>query len=152
MEEILMEIQSPKVKLLVWRACHDWLPVNWNLAKREVSVDWTCLICMGKPDSMLHTDKDVAPWAADFLIDYRRANDVMQENVGMCLVDGAAWRPPDEGLFKMNTDAAINLATGRVGFGIVIRNIVGDVLASSSQVAVAYFPLMVAKLCPFSGG
>ncbi|KAK1563230.1 hypothetical protein Q3G72_024427 [Acer saccharum] len=43
------------------------------------------------------------------------------------------WKPPDERGYKLNTDAAVDSVNGRVGFGIVIRDSAGSVLAASAQ-------------------
>ncbi|KAK2635571.1 hypothetical protein Ddye_030363 [Dipteronia dyeriana] len=45
---------SSKVKLLVWRACHNWIPSNVNLAMRGMKVDCSCPFCSTKPESTIH--------------------------------------------------------------------------------------------------
>ncbi|KAK2655104.1 hypothetical protein Ddye_008156 [Dipteronia dyeriana] len=47
---------------------------------------------------------------------------------------------PVTGIFKVNTDAAIDSKVGRVGFGIIIRDCEGFVLASIGQAMMANFP------------
>ncbi|XP_042954734.1 uncharacterized protein LOC122291157 [Carya illinoinensis] len=42
------------------------------------------------------------------------------------------WKPPDEGVSKVNFDAAIDKAKNRLGLGIVARNHMGEVLFSLS--------------------
>ncbi|KAL5787140.1 hypothetical protein ACOSP7_004089 [Xanthoceras sorbifolium] len=41
------------------------------------------------------------------------------------------WRPPDPGLVKVNSDAAIDSSSCLVGFGLVVRDQLGHVLGSS---------------------
>ena len=56
------------------------------------------------------------------------------------------WIPPDPGCYKINCDAAINVAERLVGFGIVIRNSEGLVMASSSQKLEATFSPQVGEV------
>ncbi|TXG57115.1 hypothetical protein EZV62_018428 [Acer yangbiense] len=95
--------------------------------------------------SVMIPEKDVVPWAADFITDFRSATGVEKVFLGVNSIFGIAWRPPDERSYKMNTDAAIDSAFGRVGFGVIIRDHVGSVLASSSQFLAAFFSPMVAE-------
>ncbi|KAK2652460.1 hypothetical protein Ddye_012316 [Dipteronia dyeriana] len=53
--------------------------------------------------------------------------------VANVIVEKPKWKPPTEGHFKINTDAAINGSLGRVRIGIIIRDSAGHVMASSSQ-------------------
>nr|XP_023900897.1 uncharacterized protein LOC112012746 [Quercus suber] len=43
------------------------------------------------------------------------------------------WRPPDQGMYKVNYDGAIFSQQERAGVGVVIRNAEGAVMASLSQ-------------------
>ncbi|XP_021839114.2 uncharacterized protein [Spinacia oleracea] len=45
----------------------------------------------------------------------------------------AKWEPPNQGVLKVNFDAAINLDYGRVGIGIVTRDMQGKVVFASSK-------------------
>ncbi|TXG51380.1 hypothetical protein EZV62_023904 [Acer yangbiense] len=86
----LWRIKIPaEVKLLLWRASHDWVPVYCNLAKRA--------------------------------------------DPGGISLKNVPWIPPKGNLFKVNTDVAIDAGVGRVGFGIIIRDMEGSVMASSLQ-------------------
>ncbi|KAK4854711.1 hypothetical protein QYF36_000357 [Acer negundo] len=49
------------------------------------------------------------------------------------------------GSYKVNTDAALDANEGRIGVGIIIRNCVGDVMASSSQVVKGGFTVLVVE-------
>ncbi|KAK4846994.1 hypothetical protein QYF36_024093 [Acer negundo] len=53
-----------------------------------------------------------------------------------------SWRPPDGGSFKFNTDANIDPSDGRVGIGIIGRDLMGNVLASRLPV---HRPYMLAS-------
>jgi ribonuclease HI len=43
---------------------------------------------------------------------------------------GVLWKPPDEGTIKINWDAALDRNRKKMGFGIVVRNFEGRVLAA----------------------
>ena len=43
------------------------------------------------------------------------------------------WKPPDQGVYKVNYDGAISTQQAKVGIGVVIRNEDGVVMASMSQ-------------------
>ncbi|KAK3192974.1 hypothetical protein Dsin_024284 [Dipteronia sinensis] len=66
-------------------------------------------------------------------IDFRQAKSIVMHMAGLNRVDAANWRPLEMGSFKVNTDAALGLGKGKVGIGVIIRDHLGDVLASSSQ-------------------
>ncbi|XP_057444974.1 uncharacterized protein LOC130737236 [Lotus japonicus] len=44
----------------------------------------------------------------------------------------ATWAQPPYGIYKLNFDAAV-ATTGEVGFGLIVRNMLGGVLASAAQ-------------------
>ncbi|KAK2662222.1 hypothetical protein Ddye_000796 [Dipteronia dyeriana] len=43
-----------KVKLFIWRACHNWIPSLVNLAKRGVGGDVLCPVCYRQAETSLH--------------------------------------------------------------------------------------------------
>ncbi|KAK2651962.1 hypothetical protein Ddye_011818 [Dipteronia dyeriana] len=190
-----------KVKHLLWRACHNWIPTNANLARRGINISYLCPLCFTGIESTMHalwgcpslkkirssccllsgmrfTDNlpfldflveckdrlsvtefevscivfwrvwccrnesvhqvfslhydDIVQWASSFISDYRQANFI---GGGCNRVDRVRldrWIPPSSGLFKINTDAAIDGHNGKVGIGIIIRDAAGEVLASSA--------------------
>ncbi|TXG57190.1 hypothetical protein EZV62_018503 [Acer yangbiense] len=53
--EVLWRIKVPsKVKSLVWRACHNWVPSYVNLAKHQMKVDYIVPLCSKNPESTIH--------------------------------------------------------------------------------------------------
>ncbi|KAK1550678.1 hypothetical protein Q3G72_022938 [Acer saccharum] len=56
-----------------------------------------------------------------------------------------SWCTPDEGRFKVNTDATVDLVNGKVGIGVIIKDNLGDVLASSSQPVMALLYAAIAE-------
>ncbi|KAK1553045.1 hypothetical protein Q3G72_027785 [Acer saccharum] len=52
---ILWKLNMPlKVKIFIWRACHDWIPTFVNLGKRGMDVDLSCSLCKNGNESTLH--------------------------------------------------------------------------------------------------
>ncbi|KAK3211934.1 hypothetical protein Dsin_016640 [Dipteronia sinensis] len=94
--------------------------------------------------------KDIVPLAESFLDDFRRVNSNCDDGPGSPSGDEMiipSWRPPDSGLFRLNTNAAIDGTMNRVGTGAIIRNSDGMVMPSCVQVlSVSYSPLMAEAL------
>ncbi|KAK3189665.1 hypothetical protein Dsin_029226 [Dipteronia sinensis] len=205
-----------KVRILVWKACHDWIPTKVNIARRGIRTSnicdgckignettlhalWNCkrlrdirgewndkkgtltgnfsnllemlqigiankslgeveLFCVviwriwfGR-NSIKHSQldfiwKDVINWSEVFLSDFHRATSSLQY---MPSLNGnkltCKWTPPSEGMYKVNCDTAVDRINSKVGFGIVIRNSKGEVMASCAQSMVANFSVKTAKL------
>ncbi|KAK3193084.1 hypothetical protein Dsin_024394 [Dipteronia sinensis] len=43
-----------KVRIFLWRVCHNWIPTMWNLASRGLQVELQCPICSKKPETTMH--------------------------------------------------------------------------------------------------
>ncbi|KAK2635000.1 hypothetical protein Ddye_029792 [Dipteronia dyeriana] len=81
--------------------------------------------------SNIMCDDDIVPWAFSFLYEFRRINGIV---AGVGLYGGVVarkWRLLDKECFKANTDTACVPNLRKVGFGIIICNFEGKVLASS---------------------
>ncbi|TXG70342.1 hypothetical protein EZV62_005277 [Acer yangbiense] len=86
-------------------------------------------------------NSNIVPWVTNCVDEFRHANgkDGRVENVGCILVP--PWRPPDSGLFKVNTDATIDVEGNKVGIWVIIRDCRGSVMASSAQpISAAFSP------------
>ena len=72
---------------------------------------------------------DVLDWAGDFLQSYRTA---MVSISSKMVVEKpvARWMAHPQGVFKINTDAALDFNNKTAGFGVVIRDSLGRVLMS----------------------
>ena len=55
------------------------------------------------------------------------------------------WQPPCDGYYKVNTNAAVNMAGGNVRIGIIVQNSLGQVMASSSQKILVGYPLQITE-------
>ncbi|KAK3188793.1 hypothetical protein Dsin_028354 [Dipteronia sinensis] len=42
-----------KIKLLIWKACHEWLPTMAVLTKRKMTMDSLCPLCKTRPETIL---------------------------------------------------------------------------------------------------
>ncbi|KAK0577938.1 hypothetical protein LWI29_002599 [Acer saccharum] len=59
---------------------------------------------------------------------------------------GDKWRPPNQRLLKINCNTSFDKGKRRIGFGSIIRNAKGRVVACCSQVCEANFDLETAKV------
>ncbi|TXG72826.1 hypothetical protein EZV62_001405 [Acer yangbiense] len=44
----------PKIKLFMWKACHNWIPARCNLMAHGMDLEVTCLICGKSAEPSLH--------------------------------------------------------------------------------------------------
>ncbi|KAL5804492.1 hypothetical protein ACOSQ3_031292 [Xanthoceras sorbifolium] len=62
------------------------------------------------------------------------------------------WRPPSAGTFKLNTQASASLEAGLAGFGVMIRNEFGLIMAVGSIRVTGFFcPQVAEALAIFHG-
>ncbi|KAK0588955.1 hypothetical protein LWI29_007692 [Acer saccharum] len=95
---------------------------------------------MGKQDMAAVVD-----WSMCYLSDFRAANvaenkDGMSGKIRNVVV---RWQPTTEGLYKVNTDASVDSGKHLAGLGLVIRDHLGFVMASSAQCIGACFTPMI---------
>ncbi|XP_062074946.1 uncharacterized protein LOC133778951 [Humulus lupulus] len=45
----------PKIKMFVWRTCHNWLLVKLNLGNRGIDIDPFCFKCGACPETICHS-------------------------------------------------------------------------------------------------
>ena len=196
----LWKLKLPnKIKIFMWRACHNILPTSENLVRRRVIDDSTCELCQREMESVLHVLWEcnvamhvwtgsskrihkcggshnsfmqllemlfyrlpveevemfvVQAWllwtqrnkvktggiiqdptqlvkqASVFLEEYRASQDHLA--VPVVVKRSSRWVPPPENRFKLNFDAAIFQEIHASGFGAIIRNERGKVMASFS--------------------
>ena len=68
--------------------------------------------------------------AGNYLSDFKRFNGTPAK---LAPLAKPAWRPPTTGLVKANFDGAFFEDLGEAGIGVVIRNSLGEVMASLSE-------------------
>ncbi|KAK2654924.1 hypothetical protein Ddye_007976 [Dipteronia dyeriana] len=120
----LWHLEIPtKVKVFIWRACRHWIPTRQCLAARHI------------PDTNgVCSDKVVSSGSAN--------------SPGSIISNGytvAKWIPPLGELFKINTDAALDMENNIVGMGTVIRNRQGEVMGSVVQRSEAIYSHSLAE-------
>ncbi|KAK3198881.1 hypothetical protein Dsin_022296 [Dipteronia sinensis] len=89
--------------------------------------------------------EDIFEWANHFVREGNTASSVLNTTDGQLNNQSKIWKPPNQGLYKINCDAAINLVGCLVGCGVVIRNEKGLIMAASSQRMLASFPSHIAE-------
>ncbi|KAK1586401.1 hypothetical protein Q3G72_002185 [Acer saccharum] len=66
-------------------------------------------------------ENDVVAWSRNFLEEFMAAITADTDHNGDVHVE-AQWQAPLEGVYKINTDAALDFRNQRIGMGMVIRN------------------------------
>ncbi|KAK2653573.1 hypothetical protein Ddye_013429 [Dipteronia dyeriana] len=142
-----LEIPS-KVKVFIWRACRHWISTRQCLTARHIPIEVVCPICLRESKTVID-----ALWGWKRLKTIREACVFMEKtsfakgckwvcsdkvvSAGSVISPGsvisnvyvvAKWTPPLGDLFKINTDAALDVEDNIVGMGAVIRNRHGEVM------------------------
>lgn len=69
--------------------------------------------------------------AVEYLEEYRTSQENLRVD-GVVHSGGDVWKPPPNSVFKLNFDAAVFVEAKRTGFGAIIRNDKGKVMAAMS--------------------
>ncbi|TXG47194.1 hypothetical protein EZV62_026488 [Acer yangbiense] len=94
---------------------------------------------------------EVVEWAGDFLQEFRKSSAPVQPRL---VSDRPVpkWLAPPQGMFKINTDAALNVQGNSAGIGVVIRNFRGQVMLSSCKnFRTAFSPVIAEALAVLEG-
>ncbi|KAK3230381.1 hypothetical protein Dsin_002262 [Dipteronia sinensis] len=82
--------------------------------------------------SSLILETRVFEWAINYLGDFRNVN--LTGGHGSSKQQMTTfWKAPPAGVYKINTDAALSISNKTSGFGVVIRDCNGNVIASFYQ-------------------
>ena len=75
----------------------------------------------------------IIAWLENFLATYRAAN--VTNTVGRSLTNSSdvIWKPHVKRVYKVNSDAALDADHYVVGFGLVVHDFRGSVMATSAQ-------------------
>ncbi|KAK2635904.1 hypothetical protein Ddye_030696 [Dipteronia dyeriana] len=76
------------------------------------------------------------PWADCFMKVYHKANKRVEGCSRLLNQVCNSWHPPYVGLFKVNSNAAVDTEGGRIGIGLIIYDSLGFVMVSSAQTIV----------------
>jgi hypothetical protein len=63
----------------------------------------------------------------------------------LAVTNNTVWKAPESGWLKVNWDASVEKNQGRMGFGVVVRNEKGDVIAAQCQSTLGLFDPAVAE-------
>ncbi|KAI9192797.1 hypothetical protein LWI28_027871 [Acer negundo] len=96
---------------------------------------WWCLWFLRNNyahDGGRHELGTVVEWCERYLVEYGNAIGVVVVCDSVQVLEPARWVGPMVGMYKLNTDAAIGGLHPCVGVGMVIRDNMGNVMASSA--------------------
>ncbi|XP_075674895.1 uncharacterized protein LOC142644101 [Castanea sativa] len=132
--KVLWGLKIPsKLKVFGWRACHEILPTKVNLAKHKILEDVMCHCYKRFTETILHAvwdygaAQDLNKRAKEFLDKYRKAQVVLTPSNGIS--GSCVWHAPPAEEFKLNFDVAVFSDQHNSGFGAIIRNSLGEVMA-----------------------
>ncbi|XP_048489904.1 uncharacterized protein LOC125491871 [Beta vulgaris subsp. vulgaris] len=108
---------APKVLNFGWKVLHDSIPVKekWygdNCVMRKITI------------------RKVIDKAVSFVGEWEKANEVMVHEGPRMPQLVKVWKPPDEGCYKINSNAAL-FGENLVGFGGVVRDYLGDIMIAT---------------------
>lgn len=88
--------------------------------------------------------ENVVCWSREYLDGFIEAIILGSDQSGWAMLNVLHWRPPNEGFYKLNTDAALNERNRWVGLAMVIQ--IGWVMVSSAQKVVSAYSPQMAEL------
>ncbi|KAK3207114.1 hypothetical protein Dsin_021160 [Dipteronia sinensis] len=100
---------------------------------------------------LLLPDSDIWEWAISFMHDFQEFNKIKLQGQHVTR-PSERWQSPQEGVFKINIDAATRVRDGTSGIGVVIRDSHGHVRASLCQNLNANFQPQVAEALAILNG
>ncbi|KAL5845979.1 hypothetical protein ACOSQ3_009503 [Xanthoceras sorbifolium] len=108
--------------------------VDKKLASQFIVSAW---FCWNKRNQLVHGSKRLAEecfWSkAGFYLNEFMQNDFVQ-NEGISsshIPANMCWKPPDGHCLKLNVDASVNKAAGKIGIGVVVRDSVGQLVLAA---------------------
>ncbi|KAK3210794.1 hypothetical protein Dsin_015500 [Dipteronia sinensis] len=89
---------------------------------------------------------EVGTWCKQYLQEYQTSQ--MDNSSVSCGLDQlvVSWIPPIPDQYKTNCCSVFDRGKGRIGFGIIIRNSKGEIMASSAQFIEARFSIKISQL------
>uniref|UniRef100_A0A803PAK3 CCHC-type domain-containing protein n=1 Tax=Cannabis sativa TaxID=3483 RepID=A0A803PAK3_CANSA len=123
-----------KIRIFLWRAIHDCLPVADILHTRHIADSSQCTLCNRANETIFH--------ALFYCKRPKKYHDVHGRQPATSSAPAAGhntavtkdsdWLNPPSGCLKLNTDAAINTMENKSGFGAVLRDCSGQIIAAMS--------------------
>ncbi|KAL5762916.1 hypothetical protein ACOSP7_019180 [Xanthoceras sorbifolium] len=159
----------PKIKIFIWRVCHNAIPSLCNLCSRKIVVDPCCSRCGDAPESSAHAlfwCNSVRPiWESTVFWDILKLQChiscfdlILWVFVRAKIAEfeeqprSAQWSPPPAGSLKLNSDAAVKPGCSMMGSGAVVRDSQGKVVAASAKPLLGFFPAELGELLALREG
>uniref|UniRef100_A0A803PIX8 Reverse transcriptase zinc-binding domain-containing protein n=1 Tax=Cannabis sativa TaxID=3483 RepID=A0A803PIX8_CANSA len=148
----------PKIKHFIWKAFNHLLPSNLNLYTRKVLPSPYCSICLSKVESNSHSllecsrvdknhiFKDIEPFIISYLQEYSEAqNKVLPRpetategsSSTALIIDSILPFPRN---YKLSVDAAVQRQHNIHGYGAIVQDHVGRVIAGFYSSAISGLP------------
>ncbi|KAK3218543.1 hypothetical protein Dsin_012513 [Dipteronia sinensis] len=89
---------------------------------------------------------EIGNWCITYLIEYQTPKMDDHSVLGGKNILVGSWIPPTQNQYKINCCTVFDRGKGRIGFGIIIRNSKGEILASSAQFIEAKFSIKLSQL------
>ncbi|KAK2648631.1 hypothetical protein Ddye_016120 [Dipteronia dyeriana] len=96
--------------------------------------------------------ESVVSWACDFLEEWSVVHSGAKISSTESQREICHWRPPNVGVYKINTDAATNDLNRRIGYGIIIRNSAGFVKAAAAKIVKAMLSPLIEEALAVKNG
>ncbi|KAJ1395623.1 Ribonuclease H-like superfamily [Sesbania bispinosa] len=113
-----------KIKLFMWRACQNALPVKANLVRRRISNDSVCPVC-GNGDESVEHSLLLCNWVSPVCYGHRSFPSAIH------------WKAPPSGIIKCNVDAAWRGISSPGAVSVVVRDASGVLLTGSTRMVPA---------------
>ncbi|PPS01414.1 hypothetical protein GOBAR_AA19252 [Gossypium barbadense] len=125
-----MEARSTyKIKIIIWRISDNFVPTIWNLAWKHLAPGFAGL------ETLKHVfcqcPVSVGVWGL-IGIQCVMSDQRCKEQGTTSIRRAEGWVPPPSEVYKANFDVAFDQVNSRFGSRVVIRNSMGQVLASTA--------------------
>ncbi|KAL5741391.1 hypothetical protein ACOSP7_028123 [Xanthoceras sorbifolium] len=130
-----------KIKIFAWRACKDILPTKVLIFRRKISASFCCDQCGALPETVDHaiwgcskssSDDNLWVRAGLFLKDLMQGSGLLPSSIiSRSVPNSFCWKPPEGRNLKLNVDAAVNKAAGKIEIGAVVRDSAGALIMAA---------------------
>ncbi|XP_065639085.1 uncharacterized protein LOC136071559 [Quercus suber] len=139
----IWKLQSlPRIQMFIWRCMRNSIGVKECLARRGISLDISCPLCLEQPESITHALRDcrlVKPQRNQVVFNNKGVNPNISNLIirqatkfvhcvtqprcnSRMIIRQIKWEKPNTGWVKLNTDGSTDIASGTTGGGGLIRD------------------------------